>query len=55
MPWLSRTRLRTAGAVLAAALVGGALTENATHATGIDHLIQIADALGVPLAALVDS
>ncbi|MFF8897989.1 GH92 family glycosyl hydrolase [Streptomyces lydicus] len=26
MPWLSRTRLRTAGAVLAAALVGGALT-----------------------------
>ncbi|MFF8901648.1 helix-turn-helix domain-containing protein [Streptomyces lydicus] len=27
--------------------------ENGTHATSIDHLIQIADALGVPLAALV--
>ncbi|MFI0150312.1 helix-turn-helix transcriptional regulator [Streptomyces lydicus] len=27
--------------------------ENATHATSIDHLLQIADALGVPLAALV--
>lgn len=27
--------------------------ENATHATSIDHLIQIADALGVDLAALV--
>ncbi|MEV7470291.1 helix-turn-helix transcriptional regulator [Streptomyces kronopolitis] len=27
--------------------------ENATHATSIDHLIQIADALGVDLAVLV--
>ena len=27
--------------------------ENATHATSVDHLIQIADALGVSLAALV--
>ncbi|MFI5524964.1 helix-turn-helix domain-containing protein [Streptomyces platensis] len=27
--------------------------ENGTHATSIDHLIQIADALGVPLAGLL--
>ncbi|MFD5731859.1 GH92 family glycosyl hydrolase [Streptomyces sioyaensis] len=32
MPWLSRTRLRTAGAVLAAALLGGALTAPAAQA-----------------------
>ncbi|MCB5910237.1 GH92 family glycosyl hydrolase [Streptomyces pinistramenti] len=32
MPWLSRTRLRTAGAVLAAALIGGALTAPAAQA-----------------------
>ncbi|MFI7099044.1 GH92 family glycosyl hydrolase [Streptomyces sp. NPDC050161] len=33
MPWLSRTRLRTAGAVLVACLVGGALTAPAAQAT----------------------
>ncbi len=32
MPWLSRTRLRTAGAVLAAALIGGALAAPAARA-----------------------
>lgn len=27
--------------------------ERSTHATSVDHLIRVADALGVPLAALV--